>query len=118
MHEDLQLRDSEAGKDETIAEGGVSRGGDDGPSITGIYLGIFLTSATVLLMEIALSRIFSFTIWYHFTYVTISLAMLGFGASGAVLASSEKLAGLGMKLAQRSALIGAASVPVTLLFIG
>jgi len=65
--------------------------------IRNLYLGIFLTSAAVLLLQISLTRIFSYTIWYHFTYVTISLAMLGFGASGAVLASSEKLARLDIR---------------------
>ena len=41
-----------------------------------MYLGVFFTSAAVLLLEISLTRIFSYTIGYHFTYVTISLAML------------------------------------------
>jgi hypothetical protein len=37
--------------------------------------------------EILLTRIFSFTIWYHLAYLTISTALLGFGAAGAVLAA-------------------------------
>jgi spermidine synthase len=86
-------------------------------SLRALYLGVFLISMGVLLLEISLTRIFSYSIWYHFTYVTISLAMLGFGASGAVLASSEKLAGLDMRLAQRAALIGAVSVPVMLVIV-
>jgi len=85
--------------------------------IRNLYLGIFLTSAAVLLLQISLTRIFSYTIWYHFTYVTISLAMLGFGASGAVLASSEKLARLDIKLAHKSVLVGAISVPFMLAVI-
>lgn len=80
-------------------------------------MGIFLTSAAVLLLQISLTRIFSYTIWHHFTYVTISLAMLGFGASGAVLASSEKLAGLDIGLARRTSLLGALSVPIMLVII-
>jgi spermidine synthase len=51
-----------------------------------VYVGVFLVSAAVLLLQIALTRIFSFTIWYHFAYVTISVALLGYGASGAFLA--------------------------------
>jgi spermidine synthase len=71
----------------------------------------------VLVLEISLTRIFSYTVWHHFTYVTISLAMLGFGASGAILASSEKLGNLGTRLMHKSALIGGISVPVMLVVI-
>ena len=48
------------------------------------YAGILLTSAGVLMQEILLTRIFSFTIWYHLAYLTISTALLGFGAAGSV----------------------------------
>jgi hypothetical protein len=44
-------------------------------------------------LQIALTRIFSFTIWCHFAYVTISVALLGYGASGALLAAFPGLAG-------------------------
>ncbi|UCH35439.1 MAG: hypothetical protein JSV65_03570, partial [Armatimonadota bacterium] len=47
------------------------------------YPGVFLTSAAILMLQIALTRLFSFTLWYHFAYVVISLALLGYGASGA-----------------------------------
>src|SRR5262245_19707880 len=53
---------------------------------------IFLLSLGVLLLEIALTRIFSFSLWYHFIYVALSIGLLGYGASGAVLAVSERLA--------------------------
>lgn len=82
-----------------------------------LYLGVFLTSAAVLLLEVSLTRIFSYTIWHHFTYVTISLAMLGFGASGVVLACFERLQALNIKLAFRASLIAAVSVPVMLVAI-
>jgi len=47
----------------------------------------------VLLLQISLTRIFSFTLWYHFAYVTISVALLGYGASGSFLAVMPGLAG-------------------------
>ena len=50
------------------------------------YLGVFLTSSATLLLEVTLTRIFSFTIWYHFAFITLAFALLGFGASGSVLA--------------------------------
>src|SRR5271167_4206701 len=58
-----------------------------------IYGGVFLVSAGVLVLQIALTRLFSFTIWYHFAYVTISVALLGYGASGAFLSVYPGLTG-------------------------
>ena len=58
-----------------------------------VYAGVFLVSMAVLLLQISLTRIFSFSIWYHFAYVTISVALLGYGASGAFLAVFPGLAG-------------------------
>lgn len=54
---------------------------------------VFLLSLGVLMFQIALGRIFSFTIWYHFAYISVSLALLGFGASGSMLAAFPALAG-------------------------
>jgi hypothetical protein len=50
-----------------------------------IYLGIFTTSMAVLTLEIALTRIFSVSLWYHLAFMVISTALLGFGASGTFL---------------------------------
>ncbi len=51
-----------------------------------IPLLIFLASMASLAFEVLLTRIFSITIWYHFAFMVISIAMLGFAASGTVLA--------------------------------
>ncbi len=45
-------------------------------------LGIGCVTMAVLANEIALTRIFSVTLWYHFAFLVISLALLGSGASG------------------------------------
>ncbi|MBN1815255.1 MAG: hypothetical protein JXA14_25710 [Anaerolineae bacterium] len=45
-------------------------------------IGIMLTSMAVLSLEIALTRILSVFMWYHFAFLTISLALLGSGAAG------------------------------------
>jgi hypothetical protein len=47
---------------------------------------IFLASMASLAFEVLLTRIFSITLWYHFAFMVISIAMLGFAASGTVLA--------------------------------
>jgi predicted membrane-bound spermidine synthase len=61
------------------------------PPPTRIFAGIAAAAGAVLMLEIGLTRIFSYTIWYHFAYLTISVALLGFGASGSVLAAWPRL---------------------------
>jgi len=46
---------------------------------------LFCTSASVLAYEILLMRLLSISLWYHFAYMVISLALLGFGAAGSFL---------------------------------
>ncbi len=70
----------------------VSRPPDDQVG-TAIKLGVLLASLSVLAIQIAMNRIFSFTLWYHFAYISISLVLLGFGASGSLLAAFPALAG-------------------------
>jgi len=43
---------------------------------------LFLISSALIAHEIALTRLFSITQWHHFAYMVISVALLGFGASG------------------------------------
>jgi len=62
----------------------------------GVGLGIALCSLAVLMAEVLLTRIFSFAIWYHLAYLTLSTALLGFGAAGALLAVYPKLLGDGL----------------------
>ena len=51
----------------------------------GLYLGIFLVTLSGLMFEIGLTRIFSATIWYHYAFVAISVALLGWGLGGFAL---------------------------------
>jgi|GEM_PF-518955 len=46
-----------------------------------IMAAIGLVSAGIILAEISLTRLFSVTIWYHFSFVAISLVMLGLAGS-------------------------------------
>lgn len=50
-----------------------------------LFAGIFLASLSGLILEIALTRIFSAAIWYHFAFVAVSVALIGLGASGLVV---------------------------------
>jgi hypothetical protein len=47
-----------------------------------VYFGIGLTALSTLMFELLLVRIFSVTLWYHFAFMAISIAMLGIGAGG------------------------------------
>ena len=49
---------------------------------TATYAGLFCVTLSTLMLEIALTRIFSVTMWYHFAFVAISVALFGltFGA--------------------------------------
>ncbi len=50
------------------------------------YLGILLLSAGTLAFELTLTRVFAVAQWYHFAFMAVSVALLGFGASGTALA--------------------------------
>lgn len=51
-------------------------------NIKPVCWGIFLTALATLVWEILITRIFSATMYYHFVFMSISLAMLGFACSG------------------------------------
>jgi hypothetical protein len=52
---------------------------------TAHFAGLFLVSLATLLLELALTRVLSVSLWYHFGFLVISTALLGFGASGVAL---------------------------------
>jgi hypothetical protein len=65
-----------------------------------IRAAVFLITLSGLVFEIGLTRIYSATIWYHFAFVAISMALLGWGLGGLAVhllkkswpASTEKAA--------------------------
>jgi len=52
---------------------------------------IFVVSLSSLAYELTLTRIFSISLWYHFAFMVISIAMLGIAASGTLLSVYPKL---------------------------
>ncbi|MEW6570540.1 MAG: hypothetical protein AB1390_05125 [Nitrospirota bacterium] len=56
-----------------------------------IFPVIFLCSLSSLAYEISLTRIFSVSLWYHFAFMIISIAMLGIGLSGTILSLYPRL---------------------------
>jgi len=47
-----------------------------------LLAGLALTSFAALLLELALTRLFSVILFYHFAFLAISIALLGLGAGG------------------------------------
>jgi len=66
-----------------------------------LYAGIFFFSFSALSYEIILTRLFSISLWYHFAFMVISIAMLGIGASGTALSLYP-----GLKVPSRIGLYG------------
>lgn len=81
-----------------------------------LFAGIFLISLSGLVLEVAITRIFSAAIWYHYAFVAVSVALLGLGASGLAVQYGQKRIGgnWAENLAIVSALAIVAFIPVTL----
>src|SRR5438552_10155911 len=45
-------------------------------------ISVFLITLSGLILEVGLTRIYSASIWYHFAFVAISVALLGWGLGG------------------------------------
>jgi hypothetical protein len=55
------------------------------------YAGIFLLSAGTLMLQVANTRIFSIALWHHFVWMIVSIALLGYAASGTLLSVYPRL---------------------------
>ncbi len=63
-----------------------------------LLAGLALTSFSALLLELALTRLFSVVLFYHFAFLAISIALLGLGAGGVfAYLLKNRLAGLGTR---------------------
>lgn len=78
--------------------------------ISARHLAIALVSAASLIFEVSLTRILSFTLWYHFAFLVVGVALLGSAAAGSWLASRRENAPVIEP--QRWALILALTLPV------
>ena len=52
------------------------------PASAALLAAVLLLSASGLMFEVTLTRIFSATIWYHYTFVAVSVALFGWGLGG------------------------------------
>src|SRR5450755_3452083 len=81
-----------------------------------LLAGLALTSFAALLLELALTRLFSVVLFYHFAFLAISIALLGLGAGGvfAYLLKSNLARFDTRKLAARLCLVSSVVVLVVL----
>ena len=56
-----------------------------------LYSGIFLVSLSILIYELTLTRVFSIIQWNYLAFMIISIAFLGYGASGTFLTITPSL---------------------------
>jgi spermidine synthase len=56
-----------------------------------LYFEIFTVSLVAILLEISYTRIFSFKVYYYFTYLIIGIALMGLGSGGVLVAVSKRL---------------------------
>ena len=54
------------------------------------FLSVALLAGSIVAYEITLVRLFSIAQWHHFAHMIISLALLGFGASGTAIALTQR----------------------------
>jgi len=57
----------------------------------GLFAGVGLTSLAALILQVCLTRLFSVALWHHFAFMVVSIAFLGFGASGTFLMMVPKM---------------------------
>jgi hypothetical protein len=55
-----------------------------------LFAGIFFISATTLCLQISLTRFFSISQQYHFAFLVVSIAFLGYGSAGSFLSLFQK----------------------------
>ena len=78
--------------------------------------GIFLISSATLCLEISLTRYFSISQEYHFAFLVISIAFLGYGASGSFLSLFKNLASYDLdKFLSSSSLLFSLTIPLSFL---
>src|SRR6478752_4518620 len=84
-----------------------------------MLFGMALSSFAALLLELALTRLFSVVLFYHFAFLAISIALLGLGAGGvfAHLRKSQLARFETRALVSRLCSINALIVPVVLVIV-
>ena len=84
----------------------------ESPMLT--HLSVFLITLSGLVLEVGLTRIYSASIWYHFAFVAISVALLGWGLGGFTVHVLKRSRRLTMNSAALVTLLYAGAIPLCL----
>jgi hypothetical protein len=77
-------------------------------------ISVFLITLSGLILEVGLTRIYSASIWYHFAFVAISVALLGWGLGGFAVQLLKRAMRLSMSKAALVTLLYAGAIPLCL----
>src|ERR1041385_8480558 len=77
-------------------------------------ISVFLITLSGLILEVGLTRIYSASIWYHFAFVAISVALRGWGLGGCTVHLLKKVRPMTMNAAALTTLLYAGAVPLCL----
>lgn len=64
-------------------------------------LALALVSCGLLMVQVALTKVFSIALWYHFGFLVISIALFGFATSGVWLSRNPQVLAQGARLPAR-----------------
>src|SRR6516225_6904698 len=82
-----------------------------------IRVAVFLITLSGLVFEIGLTRIYSATIWYHFAFIAVSVALLGWGLGGFALHTFQRRLSPSMNKAAVLVILYAATIVICLWII-
>jgi predicted membrane-bound spermidine synthase len=77
-------------------------------------LSVFLITLSGLVLEVGLTRIYSASVWYHFAFVAVSVALLGWGLGGFTVHLLKQKTRLSMDTAALVTALYAAAIPLCL----
>ena len=75
---------------------------------------VFLITLSGLILEVGLTRIYSASIWYHFAFVAISVALLGWGLGGFTVHLWKRVKPVSMNAASLVTVFYALAIPLCL----
>lgn len=81
-------------------------------------LSVFLITLSGLVLEVGLTRIYSASVWYHFAFVAVSVALLGWGLGGFTIHLLKRKMHLSMNAAALITALYAFTIPLCLWLLG